>query len=124
MYIYFIITSLSNCDKQHIYSYLEIISISEEVVVSISSPDVCPLVCSDSTFTMSERLVRNKGEDKLFKITEQQLILVFLHACIFDLSRTDQRFTEILSGSQSYHSSVEIEWFGPNIEASGSLKIL
>ena len=32
------------------------ISMSEDVVVSSSSPDVCPLVCSDSTFTMSERL--------------------------------------------------------------------
>jgi hypothetical protein len=55
------------------------------VAVSSSSPDVCPLVCSDSTFTMSERLVINKGEDKLFQILEQQLSLVFLCACEFGL---------------------------------------
>ena len=64
---------LSNCNKQHIYNYLEIISISEEVVVSSSSPDVCPLVWSDSTFTISERLVTNRGEDTLFQIIKQQI---------------------------------------------------
>jgi hypothetical protein len=91
-----IINTLKNFNKQHIYSYLEIISISEEVVVSSSSPDVCPLVCSDSIFTMSERLGRNKGEEKLFQITEQQLSLVFLCACDFGLSSYGKNQTKDL----------------------------
>jgi hypothetical protein len=35
---------------------------------------------------MSERLVINKGEDKLFQVIEQQLILDFVSACEFGLS--------------------------------------